>query len=218
MNNAQVHIFGPQFSTFVRSVQLCCEEKGISYTVGTHVDGERVEFHGPEHQALHPFGKVPVLLHGGRRLIETPTICRYLDDNFPGISLQGDDAWQRAQVDQWTSILALYVDDALIRRYLLEFVFPKGEGGSIRQDKVEVAQPQVEKMLGLLEAQLGDREYLVLDRFTLADAIAAPMLDYLFKHPPASALVAGAPRLAAYVERLRQRLASATVLVDIQGT
>lgn len=213
-----VHIFGPQFSTFVRSVQLCCEEKGIPYTVGTRIDGERVEFHGPEHRALHPFGKVPVLLHGERRLIETATICRYLDDNFAGVSLQGDDAWQRAQVDQWTSILALYVDDALIRRYLLEFVFPKGEGGSLRKDMVEAAQPQVEKALGLLEAQLGDREYLVLDRFSLADAIAAPMLDYLFKHPPASGLVAGAPRLAAYVERLRQRPASATVLVDIQGS
>jgi glutathione S-transferase len=65
-----VHIFGPQFSTFVRSVQLCCEEKGISSTVGAHIDGQRVEFHGPEHQALHPFGKVPVLLHGERRLID----------------------------------------------------------------------------------------------------------------------------------------------------
>lgn len=214
----QVHIYGPQFSTFVRSVQLCCEEKGIPYTVGTTVGGERIDFQGPRHLELHPFGKIPVLLHGERRLYETAPICRYLDAVFDGPPLQPDDPWQRAQVDQWSAVLALYVDRALVRRYLLEFVFPKGEGGSVRRDKAEEAQPEVSRMLALLEAQLGERDYMVGGRFTIADAIAAPMLDYLFGLPPAAPLVADAPRLQAYVRRLRERESGRKVLIDTKGT
>lgn len=212
--NQPVHIFGPQFSNFVRSVQLCCEEKGIPYTLGWEVDGEPIDFHGPRHFALHPFGKLPVLLHGERRLYETASICRYLDAEFAGPALQPEDPWQRAEVDQWCAILALYVDQALVRHYLLEFIFPKGENGSVRMDKVEAARPEVMRMLSLLEEQLNDREYIVGEQFTMADAFAIPTLDYLFKLPAAQPMVADVPRLDAYVQRLRARASGEKVLID----
>lgn len=208
-----VHIVGPQFSTFVRSVQLCCEEKGIPYTLGAETDGRPLVMHSSEHFALHPFGKVPILLHGERRLIETPSICRYLDAAFDGPALQPEDPWLRAQVDQWTGVLALYVDQALVRRYLLEFVFPKGVHGAVREDAVAAAQPEVVRLLGLLEQQLAQGDYLVGDDFTIADAIAAPMLDYLADMPAAKDLLAETPRLMAYIARLRARPAAARVLV-----
>ncbi|REC94359.1 glutathione S-transferase family protein [Kushneria indalinina] len=213
MNN-QIHIFGPQFSTFVRSVQLCCEEKGIPYTVGTRVDGEDIEFKGAQHLDWHPFGKVPVLLHGDRHLIETVSICRYLDAVFDGPALQPDDPWMRAQVDQWAAILSLYIDQTLVRDYLLEFAIPKGEDGTVRMDRVREAEPEVKRTLALLETQLGDREYLVTDRFTLADAIAVPMLDYLFRLPAMGALITETPRLKDYVERLRARRSGSRVLIE----
>ncbi|RTQ98201.1 glutathione S-transferase family protein [Halomonas nitroreducens] len=210
---ASVHIVGPQFSTFVRSVQLCCEEKGIPYTLGAEVDGRPLSLHSPEHYALHPFGKLPILLHGERRLIETPSICRYLDAAFDGPPLQPGDPWSRAQVDQWTGILALYVDQALVRRYLLEFVFPQGEGDTVRQEAVAAAQPEVARLLGLLEGQLAQGDYLVGAAFSIADAIAAPMLDYLLGLPAAEAFLAETPRLVAYTQRLRERPAAQRVLV-----
>lgn len=101
-----------------------------------------------------------------------------------------------------------------MRDYLLEFAFPKGEGGTVRADRVKEAEPEVMRALALLEAQLGDRDYLVTDRFTMADALAAPMLDYLFDLPAASTLMAQTPRLRAYVERLRARPSAAEVLID----
>ncbi|CBV41085.1 glutathione S-transferase family protein [Halomonas elongata] len=208
-----VHIVGPQFSTFVRSVQLCCEEKSIPYTLGTEAGGRSLAIHSPEHYALHPFGKVPILLHGERRLIETPSICRYLDAAFDGPALQPAETWARAQTDQWTGILAGYVDQALVRRYLLEFVFPKGEGGTVREDAVADARPGVVKVLTLLEEQLAEEEYLVGGDFTIADAIAAPMLDYLAGLPGAEDLFAETPRLVAYIERVRGRPAASRVLV-----
>lgn len=214
---SSVHIVGPQFSSFVRSVQLCCEEKGIAYTLGAEVDGHPLTLHSPDHYALHPFGKVPILLHGGRRLIETPSICRYLDAAFDGPALQPADPRRRARVDQWTGILAGYIDQALVRRYLLEFVSPKGANRAVREEAVAAAQPGVARALGVLEGQLAEGDYLVGDDFSIADAIAAPMLDYLESLPGSGAFFAETPRLVAYVERLRARPAAARVLLALDS-
>ncbi|MGR4066619.1 glutathione S-transferase family protein [Halomonas sp. LR3S48] len=211
--SASVHILGPQFSNFVRSVQLCCEEKGIPYTLGFELEGEPIDFGGEKHLALHPFAKVPVLLHGERRLFETAPICRYLDANFDGRDLQPHDPWQRAEVDQWCQVLSTYVDQAVVRRFLLEFVFPKGDGGSIRKERVEQAKPEVVRMLRLLEHQLAGHEYLVGESFSMADAILAPMLDYLEGTPAGKPLLAEFPALTRYLQRLRQRESSRRVLV-----
>ncbi|WP_355660751.1 glutathione S-transferase family protein [Halomonas salifodinae] len=210
---ASVHILGPQFSNFVRSVQYCCEEKGIAYTLGMTLEGEPVGLRSPAHRALHPFGKVPVLLHGERRLYESVAICRYLDAAFDGPALQPADAWARAEVDQWCAVLAGYVDQALVRHYLLELVFPKGPEGRVREAEVAAATPEVARMLALLEAQLGEQAYLLGDALTLADTLAAPMLDYLANLPQAAPLLAPHPALAAYLERLRERPAGRRVLV-----
>ncbi|QTP57572.1 glutathione S-transferase family protein [Billgrantia antri] len=212
--STSVHLVGPQFSNFVRSVQLCCEEKGIPYTLGFDLEGEPLDFGGEQHLALHPFAKVPVLRHGERHLFETTAICRYLDAVFDGPALLPVDAWQRARVDQWSQALSIYVDQALVRRYLLEYAFPKGENGSVRMERVRDAEPEVVRMLALLEAELDGHAFLVGDTFSIADAIAAPMLDYLAGLPGAERLLAECPVLVAYLQRLRQRESGRRVLVE----
>lgn len=213
MNQQAVHIVGRQFSTFVRSVQLCCEEKVIPYTIGMDVNGQPIELGSPELFALHPFGKIPVLVHGDRHLIETASICRYLDVAFSGPALQPEDPWLRAQVDQWTAMLARYVDHVIVRCYLLEFVFPKGNDGAVRNEVVDAAKPELTRILSLLDDQLAEGTYLVGDTFTIADAIAAPMLDYLSGLPAAAGFLVELPRLVAYADRLRKRPSAAKVLV-----
>ncbi len=215
MSNA-VHIVGPQFSTFVRSVQLCCEEKDIPYTLGTEVNGHPIHLQSPEHIALHPFGKVPILVHGERHLIETPSICRYLDAAFEGAPLQPTEPWLRAQVDQWTGMLSLYVDQVLVRSYLLEYVFPKGDSGSVRVDVVKAIEPELARVLKLLDDQVSKAGYLVGNAFTIADAISAPMLDYLLGQPAADGFFAKVPNLVAYIHKLRKRPSAVKVLVEPQ--
>ncbi|WP_027856807.1 glutathione S-transferase family protein [Marinobacterium jannaschii] len=207
-----VHIFGPQFSSFVRSVQLCCEEKGISYSLGLEVGGKEIGFKSEEHFALHPFGKIPVLIDGDRVLCETASICRYLDTEFDGPALQPEAPEQRALVDQWCALLSIYVDKALVRDYLLEFAFPKGEGGTVRMDKVAEAQPAVLEALTLVAGQLDSKAYLMGNQLTLADLIIAPQLDYIAALPHGAELIAPDSALAAYVERLSQRESGQKVL------
>lgn len=210
--SAQVQILGPTFSTFVRSVMLCCVEKGISYEAKFEVDGTAITMKSEEHYAFHPFGRVPVLLHDGRQLFETATICRYLEEVFSGPELQPENAHLRALVDQWAAALSIYANDAIVRNYLLEFVFPKGENGEIRMDKVTEAEPDLINTLTLLTAQLGHNDYICGDQYSYADAILTPMLDYLEQLPQGKALLGNDTPLALYLERMRNRPSAKDVL------
>jgi len=212
--NPQVHIFGPTFSSFVRSVMLCCEEKGIKYGVGMILNGTNVAFKSAEHLQLHPFGKVPVLLHGDKALYETCTICRYLDRVFDGPVLQPREPYPRALVDQCSAVLATYVDRALVRKFLLELAFPKGEHNSVRWDVVEAAQPAVETTLQWLEGQLGSRAFIAAEEYSMADAILIPMLDYLAGVPMADELLPPGTLLHDYLLAMRQRPATRKVLAS----
>lgn len=208
----KLHIYGPQFSTFVRTVMLCCEEKGISYTVGTHVSGQEVPFKSEQHLAWHPYGKVPVLLVNGSPLFESGAICRYLDSVYDGAELFPGDAWERALVDQASSEIALYIDHVLLRELLLEFAFPKGDGGSIRMDVVESVMPQAEAAIARLVDMVADKPFIAGEHYTLADAMLIPILDYVAELPVADRLFAEASTLTDYLARMREREASIKVL------
>ncbi|BBB31105.1 glutathione S-transferase family protein [Neptunomonas japonica] len=211
--NTQVQILGPQYSTMVRTVMLCCEEKGITYQIGMQIDGNDIQFKESSHLALHPFGKIPVLIHGENHIFETAPICRYLDAAFDGPALQPTDAYQRALVDQWSQAISCYVDQALVRQYLLEFAFPKGDNGSIRLDKVADAQPEVMSTLEQLEKQLADQAYICGTQYSIADALLTPMLDYLASLPHADSLFTSGSSLLAYVARMRERPSGKLVLI-----
>lgn len=206
-----LHIYGPRFSSLVRSVRLYCMEKGLGVGVGMAVDGQHVPLHSPAHLALHPFGQVPVLLHDGNKVFETLAICRYLDRAFPDSSLEPEDAAARTLVDQWASALITTVDTRLIRRYLLQVAGPRSaaplDGAVLAQ-----AEMAVDKTLAVLESELGERDFLCGERYSLADALLTPMLDYLTRIPGREWL-AGRPRLMAYLQRLRQRPSGREVLV-----
>lgn len=209
-----LHIVGPGFSTFVRSVRLYCEEKSLLYTYGLEHDGYTIALRSAEHLALHPFAKMPVLLHGERRIFETTSICRYLDSAFPQSSLQPQDPVLRAEVDQWSAALAMYVDDRLIRRYLLLIVSPTQPGRPIDPLAVAAAEPAAIQTLNHLEQQLGSREFFCGERYSMADAILTPMLDYLQALPNLAAWFGQSPALYGYLRRMRSRPSGRTVLGD----
>ncbi|MBB3102183.1 glutathione S-transferase family protein [Azomonas macrocytogenes] len=207
-----LHILGPGFSTFVRSVRLYCEEKLLSYTYGLEINGQTITLRSPEHLALHPFGKIPVLLHGERRIFETATICRYLDEAFPQSSLQPRNLAQRVEVDQWSAALALYVDDRLIRHYLLLLVSPMQPSRPVDREAVIAAEPLVIQTLELLERQVGIQEFFCGADYSMADAILTPMLDYLQRLPDSAVWLEQRPGLHDYLHRMRLRPSASKVL------
>lgn len=209
-----VYIYGPQFSNFVRSVQWVCEEKGIDYAIGFAPGGEEVTFKGEQHGQWHPYQKVPVLLHEGRALVETAAICRYLDDNFDGPALTPADPWNRAETDSRCQMVSLYVDKAIVRDYLLELVFPKGEDGKPRLDVMKAAQPAAQSATQVLANLLGDQRYFGGLEPSLLDAIAAPIVCYVASLPTPFALLPEASPLVGYAERMQARPSGAKVFIS----
>ncbi len=209
----KVNILGSQFSNFARSVMLCCEEKGIGYDYGYSFNGNNIEFRSKEHLQLNPFGKVPVLLHGDRSIYETTAICRYLDAEFDGPMLQPEDNYSLALVDQWCAIITIYIDRIVVRDYLLEIVFPQGEGKKVRTDQLSKAEPQVIEILTLLEKQIGRSSFICGNRYTIADALLSPILHYLKTLPYSSEIFELPTNVDNYIERMQQRSSGKAILI-----
>ncbi|TWI48982.1 glutathione S-transferase [Pseudomonas duriflava] len=208
-----LHIFGPGFSTFVRSVRLYCEEKGLQYTYGMELNGQAIAFRSPEHLELHPFGKVPVLFHEKHKVFETTTICRYLDDAFPDMCLCPEDPYEKANVNQWANALALYADYALVRRYLLVVAPPVKPASTPCPAELINAEQKAIQMLAKLEEQLGDHACFCGATYSMADAILTPILDYLERLPGNAVWVEQQlPKLCAYLLHMRSRRSGLAVL------
>tara|TARA_Y100000782_G_scaffold71835_2_gene77725 strand:- start:73265 stop:73948 length:684 start_codon:yes stop_codon:yes gene_type:complete len=198
-----IQIYGPSFSTFVRSVMMACELKGLAYEVTTQVDGEAVDFHTPGHKAIHPYTKFPVLLTEQGPIPETVAILHYLENEYGGTQLYPSDPYAQAQVEAWSGISGIYVDHEIVREVLLEFIFPKGENGSVRMDKVEAAIPGIQNALSVVADQLADNPYICGNELTAADLILIPIIDYIEKSEVAKAKVAEHPNVLAYIEKIR---------------
>ncbi len=201
------YLFGPAFSTLVRSVRLHALEGGLDLPCGLAPAGRTIAWRSEAHLALHPFGQVPVLLDGERRIFETLAICRHLDrQRRPARELSAD-----PEQDTWVSALLTTVDTRLVRRYLLRVAGPRPDPFRTQEEQ-QHAGAEVSATLAVLERQLGERDFLCGPDFGLPDALLAPMLDYLERLPEPRWLTAW-PRLAAYLERLRQRPSGQAILV-----
>ncbi|GLX76947.1 hypothetical protein tinsulaeT_02870 [Thalassotalea insulae] len=212
VNQAKVQIYGPGFSSFVRTLLLLCEEHQIDYSLGFELDDQAIEFKSEQYLALHPYGKLPILKHNELVLAETASIGRYLLSTFVPDYPQRYSIVQQAKIDSFCAIASIYLDKAIIRDYVLEFAFPKGESGEVRLDVVKAAQPQVLYALKVIENELINGECLNSDFFGLADALLAPMLHYLSGLPEGFSLLDKVPEVEKYFQQLMIRASCQKVL------
>ncbi len=179
---SKVEIFGFAGSTYVRTALAIAAEKGVA------CDLRPLEFGAEGHRVLHPFLKMPVMRHGALHLYETAAIATYLDEVFPGPSLQPKSPAERAAMWQWISAANAYFYPAFVQTVLAEDGGPEAAGAQGRS-------------LAVLEEALASRAYLAGDSLTLADLFVAPMLAFLVeKRGGAAKVLAGRPRLALWFE------------------
>ena len=105
--------------------------------------------------AHNPFGRIPVFLDGPISLYETRAILGYIEEAFEGPSLQAHGVTARARDEQWVSVIACHAYDAMVRRYVLQYVFPKGAGGQPDRGVIEAALPDIDRHLAALEQAYG---------------------------------------------------------------
>ena len=193
---ANLEIIGVPPSTYTRVVRMCCEEKGVPY------DFKIAMPHTPDVDAIHPFGKVPVMRHGGVELCESKAIASYIDRTFNGARLVPDDPQQSAEVEQWVSMINTVFDPAMIRDYVLGYVFAKD--GKPDRARIDGAVAKIKPQLEVLEKAVADG-HLVGNGFTLADIYLMPILFYLPKFPEGAELMKSARNVSAYFDRHSKR-------------
>ena len=164
-------VYGFPRSTFVNIVRLVLTHKDVPYTFH---DLEPV-MGKPEHLALHPFDRVPILRHGDFTIYETSAIVSYIDDAFAGPKLTPADVRARGRMNQWISAVNSYYYPYMIYHVTHErLVFP--ELGIASDEKVVAhALPKVELGLGVLERELSHgQDYVLGAELTLADFFILP--------------------------------------------
>jgi glutathione S-transferase len=164
-------VYGFPRSTFVNIVRLVLTHKDVSYTFH---DLETV-MGKPEHVALHPFNRVPILRHGDFTIYETSAIASYADEAFAGPRLTPQDVRARGRMNQWISAVNSYYYPYMIYHVTHErLVFP--ELGIASDEKVVAhALPTIELGLGVLERELSHgQDYLLGAELTLADFFILP--------------------------------------------
>jgi glutathione S-transferase len=186
---ATLALVGIPRSSYVRSARMAMAEKGLAYAYDPAAP------HSEAVTAICPFGRVPVFRDGDFELFETSAIIRYLDECFDGPSLIAGNVRDRASMEQWTSLLNSHCYDAMVRRYVLQYVSPKGADGKPDRKVIDAALPDIERQLGVLDKAYGSRNVLVGGAVTLPDLLLAPVVFYLGMFPESKALLAKAPNV-----------------------
>jgi glutathione S-transferase len=180
-------------------------EKGIEIPL------QKIDLRGGENRQeeylnnVNPMGQLPALeLDDGSVLTEIVAICEYLDEISDGPSLVGETPEERAKTRMW------------IRRIDLNILEPLGDGYRSAEglpmfkariycmpDAADDFKKKAQLNLTKIDGIMGDREYVVGDRFSLADIIFYCWLNF--------GIAVGQPlnpdnkNIAAWFERMQNR-------------
>ena len=198
-----VTLHGYRYSVYLRIARLALAEKSILYR---HVEVNPFEPPiPPDYLKLHPFGRVPTLVHDDLVIYETSAITRYVDEAFDGPRLQPDDARSRARMQQIIAIIDSYGYWPMVRQVFSHGYFRARQGGTGDPEELRSGLAAAPRILAALEAIAADGPYLVDGRMTLADLHLAPMVAYFVAVPDAAAMLGGHPRLRAWWRTMAQR-------------
>jgi glutathione S-transferase len=166
------------------------EEVGVDYSL-KFVDIMKGEQKSPAIVALNPMGKLPILTDGELVVTESAAIGLYLADRYSA------------------GKLAPAFDDPARGTYLRWSLFSPSviEPGSMANSAGWEYKPGQagwgthEAMLDSMAAAIGDRQFLLGDRFTMADVIFGGTLRYMLRF----GMLEQRPVFGGYIERLNQR-------------
>jgi glutathione S-transferase len=170
------------------------EETGAPYDL-TEITG--AQRRSEEHLGRHPLGRVPALqLADGSTMFESAAICLQVSDLNPDAGLIGPvGSTERGLVYQWVLFAVSELEGPLFR-----WIGELGEGVTDSPAQARFAAAAV-----AMQSALAQRDWLVEDRFSVADVMCASVLE----GAQARELLGPWPGLEAYVRRSEARPAYA---------
>lgn len=188
-------LYGSPTSPYVRKARVLISEKKMPVEFV-------MEDPWPEDSKIstrNPLGKVPALeIEPGNYLFESVLVVHYLD-HVDGKTLTPKDAagyWQT----QWWQALGNGILDAAVARVL------EGRRPADKQmpEKVAREEARIHRAIDCAEARFKSGDYLVANRFTLADVVmgvAMQYVDFRYAHDWRSQC----PKLAKWLARIGER-------------
>lgn len=158
-------------------------------------------------RAVSPFGKMPVLVDGDRRLVESSIVIEYLDQRAGGGRLIPTDPEAALEARLIARIVDTYAGGPMNR------IIPRKFRPAGNEDPYGDAQDEgvLTSAWDWLEQRLSDgRTWGAGEAFTLADCGAAPILTYARRLVP----FGDRPRLRAWHRRLMARPSFVRALED----
>ena len=208
-------LLGGSVSPFVRKVRVALAEKALDYEL------QPVNpFAPPEGwRDVSPLGRIPVFKDGERVINDSSVICAYLERRFPEPALYPSDAYDYARALWFEE----FIDGGLIPSSARTVFFPlvlaplfAGKPGP-EPEAVAAAEKVVREDLppffDYLDREVGEREFLVGGRLTIADvATASPFVN--LRHAGVAPERKRWPRLRAYLDRMHARPAFAKLIAE----
>jgi glutathione S-transferase len=186
------------------------EELGLPYEIKLY-DRDPKTFAAPaELRAIHPLGKSPVLVDGGLTLAESGAIFEYLlgryDSNglVPPVSSEDWPRYLYWMHSAEGSAMPLLVNKLIFSHFPTQtpvFIRPLAKAVSNGLLKALI-EPQLPRVFDTWEAALGEHQWFAGDQFSAADIMMSYPVEAGSLRGDATA---GRPRLAAYVETIKQR-------------
>jgi len=195
-------LYGALGSPFVRKVIVALTEKGIAY------DHDPVVPFGPnpEYRKISPLGKIPAFRDGDRTLADSSVINAYLERTHPEPPLYPSDAYDYARALWFEE----YGDGGLApvlggKIFFARVIGPRFMNQPTDEVAVQKAlNEEVPPLFDYLEKELEGKDYLVANRFTIAD-IGVATIFVNFQFAGCSVDEKRWPKLAAYVQRIHNR-------------
>jgi len=169
-------LLGRQTSGNVQKVLFCLEEIKLPYTredYGRQFNNTNT----PEYKAINPTSKVPTLVDGKTVIWESNTILRYLADTHAP-QLHGATPAEKTEVERWMDWLLASLNTPYVRVFVDSRNPPEKRPASFAEHAKSLADE-----LALLEGHVGKRQWLALDRLTLADIALGPIVKRCLEFP-----------------------------------
>jgi glutathione S-transferase len=172
-----ITIWGAGTARTMRPVWVA-EELGLNYRLAA-IGPRTGETKTPQYTQLNPKQKIPFYTDEYIQLSESVAICRYLINRHGNEStlLPSNSIEQQAKEDEWVSFIYGELDETslyVIRRHeALAHIY--GEA----PNAISAAKEYVLRQLTVVEQFLQSKEFLLEERFSLADVFLTTCLDWV---------------------------------------
>ena len=163
-----------------RRVRMFMAEKGIEIEL-IQVNLMEAEHKSENFLKKNPSGKIPVLeLDDGTCIAESVAICRYLEGVHPEPNLFGADPVELGLIEMHNRMIELELLSQIGVSWVNGPVVARMAAGKFKQIPEAKAQSdtRVHDYYARLDTELGEKEFIAADRFTIADISALIAIDF----------------------------------------